>query len=421
MEKQCRDLISMVIVLLLSIAPRMNASSGAGPSGRLGIETPQVRPGVTANRDLKMDLKLISLDLLVLNPGDSIYQANRPLTMDSWVRLFVRYKNAGILPIDLNGVKWGVVEGPILDSRDFSVPKTLKSGEEDSDVLDYFGPGTLEPKAYLIKVGLDCTGKLAETDKSNNSLVRSFEVKPSTLYSGLPDMRIQQVQANVLSSCGKTRSYQIIATAVNAGTAPAAMDANNVIHVDPPLKTNFQTGTHTVKPKEVITVKYEADLEAGSTHQFTFMADQLQQLKESNETNNSYVLTLKVPPVEANEKGDLTVSAAFLEFVQSNQTYWLVVRIKNLGPNPVTLCKDMVVWETSRHPPDFSMIGVMSDSRTLKPGEVCEPSTSAFYQMPKGTYTFIIQVDPRNLLEETNKSNNIYILTARVPEDLRKR
>ena len=224
-----------------------------------------------------------------------------------------------------------------------------------------------------------------------------------------------------LSSCGKTRSYQIIATAVNAGTAPAAMDANNVIHVDPPLKTNFQTGTHTVKPKEVITVKFEADLEAGSTHQFTFMADQLQQLKESNETNNSYVLTLKVPPVEANEKGDLTVSAAFLEFVQSNQTYWLVVRIKNLGPNPVTLCKDMVVWETSRHPPDFSMIGVMSDSRTLKPGEVCEPSTSAFYQMPKGTYTFIIQVDPRNLLEETNKSNNIYILTARVPEDLRKR
>jgi hypothetical protein len=408
---------------MISAALSLVAAPAVASRQKPKTDKQQTQRATQTSRQLAKDLKLLGVDLLVLNPGDSRYAANQRISTDSRVRLFVRYKNAGVLPINLKGISWGVVEGPLLESRIFSQEKTLKTGDEDSDVLNYFGPGKLEPKKYTIKVELDSPNKSGDTDRSNNSLVRQFEVHPSSLYSGLPDMRIREVRAGALSSCGRTRNYQIAATAVNAGTAPADIHGNNIINVDPPLKTDYNAGFNvTVPPKSAVTVKYEAALEAGSTHRYTFTTDKWGQLKESDETNNSYLLTLQVPPSAAGEKCDFVISEAYLEFTPNNQLYWLVVKIKNLGSNPVTLCQDMVIWETVEHPPGFGWIGTIpSYPLTLKPGDVFEPSTSAFKQMPKGTYAFKIKVDPRNLFEETNKNNNTYTLTARVPEDLHQR
>jgi len=410
------------IVLGIGLFFASTSLAPALPGAKSQTQKQQTKRPETATRQMAPDLKLLSLDLWISNPGDTNFAAGRPITTDSLVRLIINCRNAGLVPVSLKGLIWGVVEGPLPVRRTFSTQTVLKSGEEDSDVLNYFGPGKLAPGKYAVKVELDLGRSLAEKDRTNNALVKEFEVKPGK-YSGLPDLRIREARADLLSTCGKARAYRITATVVNEGTAPAYFSSGgDALRIEPPLDATPSVGAGVVLlPKDALTLKYETSLRAGSSAKFLFTSDHFGEVKESNETNNTRILAFSAPPVAAAEKADLAVDEAHVEFTASNQLYWLVVTIKNLGPNPLTLCKDMVVWQTINPPVGLGWAGSVAATTTLKPGDTFEPSESAHDKMPAGTYTFTIKVDPKDLFEEIDESNNVFVLKVRIPEDLRKK
>lgn len=411
------------IVFGMSVLMAWASFAPAGPRTWAQTQTRQTRRPEQADSRFIPDMKLLSLELWISNPGEKNYAAGRPLTTDSLVRLFVKYRNAGLVPVNLGNVTWGAVEGPFLVSRVFSAANVLKPGEEDSDVLEYFGAGKLGPGKYSVKVELDPARVLGEKDRMNNALVKQFEVLPSGKYSGLPDLRIREARADLISTCGKNRAYKITATVANEGTAPAHFThGGDALRIEPPLDATPAIGAGVLLlPKETLTLTYETVMQAGSSNKFLFTSDRSGEVKESDEKNNSRVLAVSALRVAAAEKGDLAVGEAYVEYTTGNQLYWLVVTLKNQGPNPLTLCKDMVVWQTIDPPAGLGWAGSVAASRTLKPGEAFQPSQSAHDKMPAGTYTFTIKVDPQDLFEETNEANNVFVLKVRIPEDLRRK
>ena len=371
------------------------------------------------------DIQLLKVDLMVFNPGDSLYAADRPIYTHSRVRLNPHFKNIGNRPADLHNVGWQVVEGPILKGRVVSQQIILEPGSADSDVLEYFGPGQLAAGTYIVKVVFDNTCKIKELSESNNAAAVTFTVQPSPLYSGQPNLAFVGVVPTLISAaaCGGPRRYAFDATAINSGTFPADINGNDVIQGDAPLKTDHNQGfTIMLLPGETKTIRFTASLPPGTSQALKFYADKWERLSESDESDNQFTLALQVPSLQANEIGDLVVHEAYFEYTPTNELYWLVVEIKNLGPATVMLCEGQRMWSTVNAPPDLGWAGSIPNYNVdVKPGDLCTPSTSARRSLPSGTFTITIRVDPDNLLPETDESNNDYSLTVTLPRDIRRR
>ncbi len=396
------------------------------PAGRPGGQVQQqqqTKRPEQAVRQMAPDLKIVAIDLWVCNPGETDYASGRPITTDSLVRLLVYFRNAGLVPISMKNVCWRVIEGPIRDGKAIATPDVLAAGAEDSSALSYFGPGKLAPGKYTIKVEVDSTHILPEIDRTNNVLAKTFDVSPSSRYSGLPDLRVSEARAELVSTCGRTRSYRITATVANEGTAPAFVArGGEALRIEPSLAStpSVGAGVH-LPPKESLTLTYETSLRAGESAKFLFTTDRSNEVKESNEGNNTRVLAVSAPPISAAEKGDLVVEEAHVEFTTSNQRYWLVVALRNRGPGPLALCRNMVVWRLVDPPAGLGWTGSVAAARSLKAGETYEPSETAHDRMPAGAYTFTIKVDPDDLFEEADETNNLFTLRVRVPEDVRRK
>lgn len=376
------------------------------------------------------DLVLTRVELLVFNPGDSLYAAGGPIYTHSSTRWRIYVKNVGTVPAPLNNLCWGIIQGPKLDSRVFSQNgKTLAVGEETYDVLSYSGPNELAAGNYTFQVKVDTLDGLKESSESNNITTVQYQVLQSNLYSGLPDLKFQKVevkqQPRSNTVCREKVKYIIEATVINAGSFPANIHGNSVVKVDPNLPTDYNAGYNiSIEPGKTVMVPYKTEFNPGTSATFTFSTDKNKTCTESNENNNTQTITITVPDVDPSgaKKFDLVIDEIYFEYTPSNKLYWLQVIIKNSGPDTITLCQDTPMWVTEVYPAGFWWQGSTNNYNvTLAPGQTYNPGTSALRALPNGTYNFTIRLDPGNVLPETNENNNIRQVQLRVPEDMRTR
>lgn len=371
---------------------------------------------------LKSDIELNRVEFLILNPGENKYSPYQEIFTTSNVRLKVYYKNVGKLAISPYGLEWKVIEGPVIISKTISGTKVLYPGDEDWDIVEYFGAGRIEKGDYELKIRFDNSNRLNEISKENNVLSSQFTVSQSTIFNGLPDLRFVGVipTKDTLRSCGNSNFYYFDATVINDGSFPAYIHGNNVISAEAPLKTKHNTGYYiNILPKEKKTIQFENTSRDGSTQNLRFTIDKWQQLKESDEANNDFLLEFSVSPIDTGQIGDLTVEEASIEYTSNNKLYWLNVKIKNSGKAKIKLCPEQIICK-SFDAPSF-LINTWTTNNYpvyLSAGDVYKPSGSATKNLPEGTYKFSIIVDPNNNYPETEENNNSKVFILRVPEDL---
>ncbi|MFA6923502.1 MAG: CARDB domain-containing protein [Bacteroidales bacterium] len=374
------------------------------------------------NTQFKGDMELSKVEILVLNPGDKAYSANQPIYTHSSVRLCIYYKNIGTALINLAKVQWNILDGPFNKGRTLSQKKILAPGEEDTDVLNYFGAGEVKAGDYNIRVCFDYNKILDEASTQNNTITQNFKVIESNKFTGLPDLKFVAVTSKLdtATSCGNTNNYIFDATVINAGNFPASILGNYLITADAPLTTDYNEGYNiTLMPQQTKTIQFKASFQNGTKQTIKFISDKSNQVKESDKTNNTATIDINIPHVSNDVKGDLIVDEAHFEFTKSNQLYWLVVKIKNVGIGTIKLCQNTPIWTTVDAPNGFSWTGTTANKYVFfKPGDIYEPSTTAVHQISNGIYKFKIKVNYNSLYPETNENNNISEFTIRIPEDL---
>ena len=70
-------------------------------------KSPMVKPGLVVTT--VPDLVITKAELLVLNPGDGLYAAGRPIYTHSSTRWRIYVKNAGTAPAPLKDLSWGII------------------------------------------------------------------------------------------------------------------------------------------------------------------------------------------------------------------------------------------------------------------------------------------------------------------------
>jgi hypothetical protein len=357
-----------------------------------------------------------------MNPGDTQFAENRTVYTHSSVRLFVYIKNTGSTPVDLSLVQV-VVTSPLKGGRG-CINKSLAPGEEEYEVIPYFGPGGLQAGTYQIVAQVDSNNQIVESDEQNNSFSIPLTVQPSNIYSGQPDLVIQS--AALATPLNYNSAPEYIVQVKNNGTFPANIHGNLIIKANGNL-TILQAenwGYYVViKPGEIVTLhfptKLSIPLQKGS-YDITFTCDPNNNLTESNEMNNIYKVHLEIPDQTAvNGVSDLAFKEAHIVHTKSNNLYWLEAVILNKGNNALNFSPNQMVWKATQGLWFYGQINNIA--LTLKPGESFIPYGSAQKAdkfISGTTMTFELKLDPNNLITATDETNNTFVLTARIPEDV---
>jgi hypothetical protein len=171
-------------------------------------------------------------------------------------------------------------------------------------------------------------------------------------------------------------------------------------------------------PGQTKTVRFTAAVDHGSTATFTFQTDAFQQVAESNETNNTYSLSLSAPPKPVSDIGDLVIADAYFAHTPSNGLYWLVVTLRNNGLGTVTICESS--WTTRNVDSGLSWAGNSPGSPvTIPAGQTWVAPYSAKPSLPQGAFTVTIEANYLRSVPEPNYANNLYSFTVQLPQDIR--
>ncbi|MBM4259937.1 MAG: hypothetical protein FJ145_00675 [Deltaproteobacteria bacterium] len=397
------------------------------------IQPPKLPPNAVPQIPVRLgaDLVVETIEILVSNPGDNpAFATGRPIYTHSSVNIRPIFKNIGTTTANIEDVSWALTGGPTIPQgtlygRTFGgrLRGALAPNATTTGSLGYFGPGQVAAGTYTINVTVDSANRVVELSEINNVTSVSLTVLPSNLYTGQADLRFGTVSVTEDTSnpYSLKRNYVVDATVINAGTFPAYLHGNGVIRAEKNLTTSHSEGYFvSLFPNQTKTIRFSASVDYGATLTETLTTDSMQLVAESDETNNSYTLTIAAPPRPISAIGDLVITDAYFEyFPNPNRFYFLKVTLRNHGPGTVTIC-DHYSWVTKNAPEGLGWVANAPQHPVqLGPGQSYTPSTSARQSLSQGAFSLTLEANPNRTIPERHYTNNSYTFTVRIPEDVR--
>jgi len=257
---------------------------------------------------------------------------------------------------------------------------------------------------YTLICRVRMTAGLPEANPNNNWKNASIRVKADVEKK--PDLAIKSFSTIPAQPTDETPIVFVIEV-INAGTANAVFKKNSVeIYVAPGISIGW--GPLQVPLAPGVVNKFESNLFKkilpASTYQVKVQLDPQDQVREADETNNEGLFPLTVT---AAPNPDLQITSVRLEppLPPNGGPFTAVVTVKNCGSLPALFPRTAIVISGPG-------LAFSADSEiSLGAGE-----THIFRlfgnQAGKGTWTFM--VDPKNVLNEMDESNNSRSLEVQV-------
>ncbi|MGI4873785.1 MAG: CARDB domain-containing protein [Janthinobacterium lividum] len=284
--------------------------------------------------------------------------------------------------------------------------------------------GTSAGTYYVLYVA-DPANAVAESNENNNVVWQSL-----TVYAPTIDLTIYSAYLTPSQvSPGGTVSvsgYEYNQGNANAGShrvgyylsTNAILDASDVLLGNSPIAS--VSATYSTSFSSTLTIPAAT---ATGTYYVLFVADDLNQIAESNENNNLSYQTLQVvaPGI------DLTISSAYTSTSQSVASGTLSVScyLNNLGTTSTAANAATVGYYLSTNTIFDASDVLMSSSPGVTVGANGSVYRSASVTVPTGTtagtYYVLFVADPSNTVAETNENNNVayqYLLVVAPTIDL---
>lgn len=242
----------------------------------------------------------------------------------------------------------------------------------------------------------------------------------------------------------------------NAGSAPISVPSSSVLFRGDPVRSGGVTFPpvggfgFTLAPGEEKSLPLDASVCAGAkAGAVTFRIDPENSVREANEGNNSFA----VPSASSFGNADIQVAEAWMEaypaawvnsgpgsgpmnpknVVPLNEWANLVVSFRNQGTAPLLLCPNAVILAETQSPvsskhglrtftvprPDPWNGAPWNTSAAVRvaPGQTFTfslPQALLAAELPLGTYTWAIKLNPSGQINETSSANNTATTSVKV-------
>ena len=264
--------------------------------------------------------------------------------------------------------------------------------------------------SYYMLFVADSSHNQAETDETNN--VRAVPITLTPLDVDL------EVTAATAPASAKPGPVDISWTVTNQGTDPIAGYWTDYVYLSKDQTYDFNdsyvtSGSHfgsgPLGPGESITVAQTVNLPglAPGDYYLLFLADQFNNVPETNETNN----TRAVPITLTASSADLTVTAATAPATaKAGGTADISWTVENLGPDAATSGWTDAVYLSTDQTHDFSdpYLAVWFVSSPLAAGASNTHNTTVTLPtVPAGQYYLLFITDVGGSQAETDETNNL--------------
>ena len=253
---------------------------------------------------------------------------------------------------------------------------------------------------YLSWGYIDRKNVVKEQNESNNV---KGPLKFSVGGGSLPDLVVTKL-TSYTSSSGYTYYYATVCNHGKASSGYSQLDLYYNRSSSPPsyLPGNQTTSVYALSPGACSSRTFYSKLSPG-TYSSWVRVDRNNVIKEQNESNNVYG-PLKVT-VGGTGSADLVISNMYTNASPAGYTYYYV-QVCNKGTVASgTTQLDLYLNRTST-PSAYTAGDKVTSVYSLSPG-AC--STRYFYhQFQPGTYSSWVRVDRKNVVPESNESNNVY-------------
>ncbi len=327
---------------------------------------------------------------LAVSPDDITFSDNSP-SEGTGIDIMVKVHNIG--GQDAQDVQVDLYDDNTLLGPHQFIP--LLKAKEVSSVLTFQwlgGPAGI----HKISLKVDQDNKIPETNELNNKAVKEITVVTMKYI----DLVITKGDLNLsATSVAEGTTVNINATILNMGTADAPTfmvrfyDGSSRFGTDLMVQS-LKRGAGMA----IVTTKWIAA--PAGTHTITVKADPDNLVKEINEANNNESVQILVTPVS---KPDLNITKDDITYewapVKENESVKISVLVHNIGP---TTAKDVVVRFLDGNTPIGPEVTISSISG--KGGLAL--AVISWKATPAGDHMINLQVDPENLIEESNEMNN---------------
>ena len=273
---------------------------------------------------------------------------------------------------------------------------SLAAGASTSVVFTYTAPQV--NKSITVTATADSTGAIAESNEGNNTRNTSFTVRmlPDLIISALSADKPQYMPGDTIT---------VNATVRNQGSGPAGGLYVALTSSDLSTQTrsvsSLAAGTSTSVTFTYIAPQYTAN----RTITVTATADSTDAIAETNEGNNTRDTSFTVLALP-----DLTVTtlAGDKSVYEAGDTVTIYVSVKNIGPTAVAATTVRLT---------VPGIGTYSKSvSTLASGasQTVQFTFTAPTALTSQNVTVTANVDPDNLIQESNENNNTRTATIAV-------
>ena len=330
----------------------------------------------------------IYADLVVsaLSSNASSYEAGDTITITATIQ------NQGLRSA---GGFYASLTSPDLSTQTRNVP-SLAAGASTSVTFTYTAPQV--NKSITVTATADSTGAIAESNEGNNTRNTSFNVRalPDLIVSALSTDKTQYMPGDTIA---------ISATVRNQGSGPASGFYVSLASADLTTQTKL-VSTLAAGASASVTFTYTApQYTASRTITVTATADSTGVIAETNENNNTRNVSFTVLALP-----DLTVTTLTGDksIYEAGDTVTISASVKNNGPTASAATTIQLAVPN---------IGTYSKSvSTLAAGasQTVQFTFTAPTALTSQSITVTANVDPDNLIQESNENNNTRTATIAV-------
>jgi subtilase family serine protease len=251
---------------------------------------------------------------------------------------------------------------------------------------------------------------IQELDETNNTL----DCPTFTLAgSPRPDMVITGVETTV-TPVNTTTDWQWRVTVRNQGAGPARFTYPNLV-LSGGMASNYvyppgDNWTLAAGASHTFTVGRHSAFNPGvGTHTVTFTVDPGGRVVETDETNNTFTYTLTVIEAPPPPPVDLVPTACRVtpDAPSDDARVWFYVTIENQG-TATAVFPSNYVGAIALSGGNYA--GVLNGGLTIPAGESREVYAYWMpFSHPPGTYSITVTVEPANLIQELDETNNTLV------------
>ena len=328
------------------------------------------------------------------------------------------------------------VDGNSVPITTFNTPSPLGVGS-NSTALDY-NIGSLSAGTHTLRIVLDSTNVITESNESDNSYTKTFTVVAPVSQPNLTPVQPSGWSAPIVvsnvtgtntdsSPLYTTNNLYVDWAVTNNGAAATAAAFTSALYVDGnsvPI-TTFNTPSPLGVGSNSTALDYNIGSLSAGTHTLRIVLDSTNVITESNESDNSYTKTFTVvAPVSQPNLTPVQPSGWSAPIVVSNVTG------TNTDSSPLYTTNNLYVdWAVTNNGAAATAAAFTSalyvdgnsvpitTFNTPSPLGVGSNSTALDYNigsLSAGTHTLRIVLDSTNVITESNESDNSYTKTFTV-------